>query len=162
MRSRWQVWLFAPPRCSWLTGARKSQVPGERSKGKGPNEKASGLGLRRLSLDTRGFRWIKARKSALRLLGFLSLFCGFLGGLLGRFLRRRFFLRFLGSLFGFFRLLLRRLFHGLLGSLLGLLDDGLGGFFRRVSGTAHRVGHRFQNRFLIVHVVPQELSKRQR
>src|SRR6266404_1714981 len=58
IRSRWQVWLFAPPRCSWSTGARKSQVPGERSKRKRAKRKSlrawapeAFVGYERLSLD---------------------------------------------------------------------------------------------------------------
>ena len=84
---------------------------------------------------------------------------GFLAGLLGRFLHRG----FLDGLLGLLGFLLRRCLGrrfldrllGLLGGLLDLLDHGLGGFRGGGCRAAHRIGHLFENRFIVVHIIPQ-------
>ena len=100
-------------------------------------------------------------------LAFFFFFGGFLRGLLdglfGRLFRRGFLASFLAGLLGLLGFLLRRRlghrflggFLGLPGGLLDLLDHRLGGFRGRRCGTAHRIRHLFENRFIVVHVVPQ-------
>src|SRR4030088_3591699 len=102
--------------------------------------------------------------SALGFLRLLFLLGDFLDGLLRGFLGRLlgFLRRFLRGLLGLLRHhfrggFLRRLLH-LLGGFPRFLDHGHGGLFGGFGGGADSLRHVFQNRFVVVHIVPQCLT----
>src|SRR5665213_462269 len=147
------AWWPAPPRCFWSTGAPGREAVSAKASGPLPG----GLARSRSALRLFGLVFLPGDFLHSLLGRLLHGFLCFLAGLLGGFFRRG----FLSGLFGFPGFVRHHLLGGAPCGLLDLPDHGLDGFLGRVGGAADRVRRLFQNGCIVVHVIPQGLSKPQ-